>query len=167
MNDFKFSIKNMCIFSSFMALYVVVSNFFHIPIGIGNLWIDMGYVVYGFMMALYGVPAVLIGVIGVFLENILFTGWISYSWMAGQLVIGIVCGFVFTKYKNRVIVIAAIILSTWVGIGLVKTIIEIALGYGIFPVKIVTNSIAAALDMIPITIGYFIASSKVFKTFKG
>ena len=161
----KISTKNICMFGVAIALWVVISSFLHIPIGINNLWIDAGYIVYGMMLALFGIPAAIIGVFGVLLENLLFTGWISYSWMAGQLVIGLVCGFIFKKFKNQWLAIAAIILSTWIGIGLVKTIIEVALGYGVFPMKIVSNSIASVLDMVPLVIGYYVAKIPAIKKF--
>lgn len=156
--------KTITIFGVALALWVVLSSFLHIPIGIGHLWIDMGYVVYGLMLALYGVPAAVIGVLGVFLENVLFTGWVSYSWMAGQLIIGLGCGYIFYKWKNKkwiTYLIAAIV--TWIGIGLIKTLIEIALGYGVFEVKIITNSIAAILDFIPMMIGYYLAKIPIIK----
>lgn len=163
MEKFKFNVKTVCIFGVAIALWVVISSFLHIPIGIGNLWIDAGYVVYGLMLALYGVPAALIGVLGVFLENVLFTGWISYSWMAGQVIIGIACGLAFKKCKHKWIAIIVAIAATWLGIGLVKTLIEIALGYGVFAVKIVTNSLAAGLDVIPLIVGYGIAKIPAIK----
>lgn len=147
-----------------LALYVTLSTVFHIPFPMaGNIWFDMGYIVFGLMLALFGPAAAMIGVMGVFIENMLFTGWISYSWMAGQLVIGIACGIAFWKCKKPVIPIIVAIVSGWVGIGLVKTLIEVALGYGVFPVKIVRNSIAAVADIIPLIGGYFLAKMPVIK----
>lgn len=157
----KNNVKKVCIFGIALALWVVTSSFLHIPIGIGHLWIDVGYVVYGLMLTVFGIPATIIGVLGVFLENVLFTGWISYSWMTGQVVIGIACGYFFKKFYTKPwIAIVVAIASTWVGIGLVKTVIEIMLGYGVFPVKIVTNSIAAVLDVIPLICGFYFAKIK-------
>lgn len=155
--------KTIATFGVALALYVVVSSFMHIPIGIGHLWIDLGYVVYGLMLALYGIPALIIGVLGVFIENVLFTGWISFSWMTGQLLIGVICGYVFRKINNNLTIIIVAVISTWVGIGLVKTLIEIVLGYGVFPVKILTNSVAAALDVIPLLAGYYLSKVPAIK----
>lgn len=152
-----FTTKKIATFGIAIALWVVISSFLHIPIGIGHLWIDAGYVVYGLMLALFGPAATVIGVLGVFLENVLFTGWISFSWMAGQLVIGIISGITFTKFKNQFLIIGVTVVSALLGIGLIKTLIEIALGYGVFEVKIVTNSIAAILDVIPLLVGYYLA----------
>lgn len=152
-----FTTKKIATFGIAIALWVVISSFLHIPIGIGHLWIDAGYVVYGLMLALFGPAATIIGVLGVFLENVLFTGWISFSWMAGQLVIGIISGIMFTKFKNQFLIIGVTIAGALLGIGLIKTLIEIALGYGVFEVKIVTNSIAAILDVIPLLVGYYLA----------
>ncbi len=158
--------KQITIFGVAIALWVVLSSFLHVPIGIGHLWIDIGYVVYGLVLALYGPIAFIIGVAGVFLENVLFTGWISYSWMAGQLVIGLFAGYAFKNFKNKILAIIVAIIATWAGVGLVKTLIEVALGYGVFPVKIVTNSIAAALDVIPLIGGYFLASIPAIRKLK-
>lgn len=155
--------KTVAVFGIMLALYVVVSTFAHIPIPIGHAWFDLGYVVYGLMMALYGLPAIVIGVLGVLIENVLFSGWISYSWIAGQIVIGLACGYMFKHCDNDIInsIVAAV--ATWVGVGFVKTIIEVAMGYGVFPVKIVNNSIYALADYIPLMVGYFLSKAKPIK----
>lgn len=152
--------KMVAVFGIMLALYVVVSTFCHIPIPIGHAWFDLGYVVYGLMMALYGLPAMVIGVLGVLIENVLFSGWISYSWIAGQIVIGFVCGTMFKNCDNNIINLIAAAISTWLGIGLIKTCIEVSMGYGVFPVKIVNNSIYALADYIPLMVGYFLSKTK-------
>lgn len=158
------NVKTVAVFGVMLALYVVVSTFFHIPIPIGHAWFDLGYAVYGLMMALYGLPAIIIGVLGVFIENIMFSGWISYSWIAGQIVIGLACGYAFQHCKSDVINAIVAAVATWIGIGLVKTIIEVSLGYGVFPVKIVNNSIYAFADYIPLMVGYSLTKVKAIKS---
>jgi len=62
-------------------------------------------------------------------------------------------------------IVAAV--ATWIGIGLVKTIIEVSLGYGVFPVKIVNNSIYAFADYIPLMVGYSLTKVKAIQNAAG
>lgn len=71
--------------------------------------------------------------------------------------IGIVCGIVYKKTDKKAIHIVTTILMVFIGIGLIKTIIE-CLMFGIpFEVKFMKDLIAFVADTIPMLIGLFIA----------
>ena len=155
--------KAICLFAVMIALYVVLSTFLHIPTGIGNTWLDMGYVVYGLMLALYGLPALIIGVVGVLLENVLFAGWISYSWIAGQVVVGLICGAVFKHTDSKWLCVIVSAFACMLSIGIVKTAIEIWMGYGTWSIKLPMNGIISIIDCITLMFGYFIARTSMLQ----
>lgn len=158
-------IKNIVNFGMLIALYVVLSEAFHIPLPLaGNKWFDLGYIVFGVAIVLYGNYGIIVGVLGVLIENILFSGFISISWMVGQVIIGIFCSYAFTKCEKVPITIIIACLSCFIGIGVVKTLIEVSLGYGIFEVKFISNTITSFADCVPLLIGYFV-SKKMKKSF--
>ena len=163
----KSNVRTICVFGIMLALYVVLSSFLHIPTGIGNTWLDMGYIVFGFMLACAGPWAAIIGVAGVFLENVMFAGWISYSWMAGQLVIGIVCGLTYQKVGNKILVTIISVLACLAGVGFVKTAIEVALGYGVWAVKLPKNIIISLVDCVTLMVGYSLAQLPQLKKVTG
>ena len=152
----KLSVRTVALLGIGIALYVVLSFSIKIPL-ISHIQTDLGYIAYGFFLFHLGPLAALVGVIGCLLESIIFSGLVPLGWMAGQLLIGIICGIFYNKVKNSIINVGVTILSVFIGIALIKTIIECTL-YGIpFPVKFVKNTIAFVADTIPMIIGYFLA----------
>lgn len=140
----------------FTALYVAVSMTAKIPL-IGHIQTDLGYIVFGFALYMLGWKAFIVGALGCVLESLIFSGWIPYGWLPAQIVIGIVCGIVYKKTDKKAIHIITTILMVFIGIGLIKTIIE-CLMFGIpFEVKFMKDLIAFVADAIPMLIGLLIA----------
>ena len=150
------NLKEICTLGILTALYVVVGFSCKIPL-VGHIATDLGYVVFAIALYNFGIAGAAVGVIGCFLESYLLQGWIPYGWIAGQLLIGICCGLVYKKVDNKVLQIIATIVAMFVGIGLIKTLIECGL-FGIpFEVKIVKNSIAFVADLVPMLIGLVVS----------
>lgn len=91
--------------------------------------------------------------IGCVLESLLISGWFPVGWLAGQILIGIMCGIIYKRETNKIVHIVVTILAVFVGIAVIKTIIESVL-YGIpLEVKFMKNFVAFIADTIPMLIG--------------
>lgn len=138
-----------------IALYTVLGMSVNIPL-IGHIQTDLGYVAFGAFLYLFGWSATIIGIIGCLFESLIVSGWIPIGWMAGQLAIGLICGIVYKRSDNKIVHILTTILAVFIGIGLIKTVIECSL-YGIpFEVKFAKDMVAFVADVIPMLIGLFI-----------
>lgn len=139
------------------ALYVVLAMIMKIPLLAGtHLQTDLGYIAFGASCFLFGWPAAIVGVLGCFIESLIFSGWVPIGWMVGQAVIGLMCGFAYKKIDNKIINILITVLAVFIGVAGIKTVIECGL-YGIpFAVKFAKNFVAFIADAIPMVIGLFI-----------
>ena len=105
---------------------------------------------------MFGWYGLFVGALGCLIENLLMRGWISYSWIAGQIIIGGMCGLAYTKYKSRLLKIFVTILAVFIGIGIVKTVIECVLYQIPFSVKFAKNFAGFVVDAVSMIIGLFI-----------
>ena len=137
-----------------IALYVVLGMTMRIPL-IGHIGTDLGYIAFGVACFLFGWPAAIVGIIGCLIESLLVSGWIPIGWMIGQAAIGLICGVVYKKYDNKIIHILITVFSVFIGIVVIKTVIECNLYDIPFLVKIPKNTIAWIADTIPMLIGLF------------
>lgn len=135
------------------ALYVVLSAFLKFSV-FGNIMIDLGYIAFAVALCLFGPVGTVVGVIGCMLESLLFSAYgLSVSWMAANLVIGLICGFAFTKIDNVWTRVVIGIVSVSIGMLGVKTIIECSLYSIPLAVKIPKNAVAFAVDSVTLTAG--------------
>ena len=146
-----------------IALYVVLGMMINIPI-IGHIQTDFGYVAYGAFLSILGFPAIIVGVLGCVIESLVLSGWFPIGWAVGQLAIGLICGIafkwivkvknVFLRYFAYIIIIS---LAVFIGIGLIKTVIECNL-YGIpLQIKFLKDCVATVADIPPMIIGVAVA----------
>lgn len=155
------NVKMICLMAMGIALYVVLGMSVKIPL-IGHIQTDLGYVAFGAFLSLYGVPAVAVGVIGCLFESLIVSGWVPVGWMLGQAFIAIALGTFLKKSnglnrKNLFICIFLTVFSMFIGIGVIKTIVECNL-YGIpFEVKFIKNLIATVADIVPMIAGILLA----------
>lgn len=159
------SIKELVYLAMGIALYVAFSMTAKIPL-IAHISTDMGYVVFGVFLVIFGWRAFIVGAVGCIFESLIFSGWFPLGWFLGQIEIGIVCGIAF-KLLQKVnkkwlryaleIIIAAIAIA--IGIIGIKTAIECYLYSIPLAVKLVSNGIAALADFIPMAIGVVIADT--------
>ena len=139
------------------ALYVVLSAFLKIPLGVGNIMLDLGYIAFTVALGYYNEIGTIGGVLGCALESILFSVYgFSISWAVANLIIGLGCGFAFRKSKKIWVRIVAIIIFTALGLLGAKTIIECALYNIPLLVKIPKNAVAFITDCVVMIIGLIV-----------
>lgn len=141
----------------FTALYCVLSAMMKIPF-IGAISLDLGYIALAIGCAVWGPWGAFIGAIGCGIESILFSPYgFSISWFIANLIVGLGCGYIFSKTQvswKRIIAVIVFMAIAMLGI---KTFIECNL-YGIpFEVKIVKNAVAFGIDSLTMIIGIFLA----------
>ena len=153
-------VKGVVFFGFGIALYVVLGSIINIPLLAGShIQTDLGYIAFGFYLYRFGPKATIVGVLGCLIESLLTSGWVPVGWMLGQVFIGLTCGtaYVFmnrnANIKFHIIAIIITILSVFIGIGIIKTIVECYLYSIPFEVKIIKNLVAALSDVIPMIIG--------------
>lgn len=135
--------RKICYLGILTSLYAVMSAFLKFYVGVGHIQIDLGYIAFAFAVCEFGVTGALVGVVGCSLESILFTTYgFSISWAVANAIIGVGCGFVFSKTKIFWIRTLAILVFTAIGMVLSKTMIECAL-YSIPILVKLPKSIAA------------------------
>lgn len=150
------NLRKICALGILTALYVVLGFSYKIPL-IGHIATDLGYVVFAVALYNFGVAGAAVGILGCFLESLVLQGWIPYGWIVGQLLIGIVCGLVYTKCGAKSLQVLVTIVAMFVGIGLIKTLIECRM-FGIpFEVKFMKNLVAFVADLVPMLIGLVIS----------
>lgn len=155
--NIKTNIRLICYLGIGIALYVALGSVMNIPLLANtHLQTDLGYIAFGIYCYYFGWPAFIVGTIGCMFESLIFSGWIPTGWMLGQAFIGITCGIVFTKVRFKPVHIIVAIVSVFIGIGFIKTLIECAMYNIPFAVKFPKNCIAFAADVVPMLLGLFI-----------
>lgn len=155
-------LKLICNLGMGIALYTVLGMMVKIPL-IGNIQTDLGYIAFGAYLYIFGAPAAIVGIVGCLFESLLVSGLVSIGWMLGQLVIGMICGFMLKRvdrYNQKSIKVLAIVAlvtaSLFLGIGFVKTIIECKLYSIPYEIKFAKNAVAATADVIPMLLGIYV-----------
>lgn len=166
--------KQIAMIAIFSALYFVLSAVLKIPVG-GHMTLDLGYI--SLMVAtvcLGAVPAMLVGIIGAFLESALMSmRGVSPGWMLMNAIIGYFCGLILMKAsegERRPFLIKAFIavpISALVGMA-VKTLVDCVL-YSLplaakIPVAII-GWIADTAVMLALGLPLSIILKKQIKTF--
>ena len=120
-----------------IALFVVLTMCLQVPV-FENYYLCLGYVVMMVYCYIFG-PAsgAIVGSLGVILYCVLTAGLRGMpGWTLGNLVIGIICGIVFTKAK--------MIESVWLRRGLMAVTIIAVTAAGILGIKSLTESLLYA-----------------------
>ena len=155
--------KKIALIGILSALYVVFSLTLKIPMGIGAIALDLGYIVLTVSVFTVGIYAGIVGGIGAFVESLVFSAYgISWGWVVMNILIGIICGLLIQKIKldsikNYLICGAVIVGAVFVGIT-AKTIIECSLYSIPYAVKIPKSAVAFGIDTLVMLIGLPIAS---------
>lgn len=151
--------KKIAILGVLTALYVVLSAFLKFVV-FGNIMVDLGYIAFAVALCLFGPWGTVVGVIGCALESILFSAYgFSISWVAANLVIGLICGFVFRFAERNTERYLIVLMAVAAGMLLIKTAIECTL-YGIpVEVKFPKNAVAFAVDAVAMMFGLAVYQS--------
>lgn len=155
-------LKLICNLGMGINLYAVLGLMVEIQL-LGHIQTYLGYIAFGAYLYLFGAPAAIVGIIGCLFESILVSGLVPIGLMFGQLVIGLICGFMLKRvcrYKRKSIKVLAIVAlvtaSLFLGIGFVKTIIECKLYSIPYEIKFAKNAVAAIADVIPMLLGIYV-----------
>ena len=147
--------RQLAILGIGVALYVVFS-FLKVPL-INQIRTDFGYLVFGVFLSLYGWPAAAVGVFGCVISNLLYTGTFPIGWAIGQTLIGVSCGLFFVRTEKTWLKCAFGVAMVFVGIGVVKTLVESALFHLPLAAKFVRGLVASVADALPFGAGIVLA----------
>lgn len=140
-----------------IALYVVLSMLFNVPI-VGHVRFDAGYICYAVYLELFGWWGIPVGVLGCFIKGYASDGWIPFTWMVGQTIVGVSCSAVFAKTDKAFWKITVIVVSVIVGIGIVSSVMSALMFGQPILMKIGRGMITALADIIPMVIGLLVSS---------
>lgn len=137
--------KNITIIAIGIALYCALSLSMRIPLGIGHIAIDLGYVV----LAVYaynvgGVSAAIVGGCAAGIMSIL-SGWFSLEWILANVFIGVMCGCLYNRTETKKAIawnVLITIIAVAIGMIVIKTTTSYVL-YAIPPLVKLPKSIAA------------------------
>ena len=135
-----------------IALYTVLSAFVIIPI-VNRIKLDLGYIVFGLYLNTFGMIATIVGVLGCILGNMLKGGSIPIAWAIGQAFIGLTLGYLLPKTEKLYLKIIYCLISAFIGIGVIKTVIEVLIYQWPIWLKFTSNLAAYVADVIPLIIG--------------
>lgn len=93
--------KYICVTALGIALYCALSMSMRIPLGIGHIAVDLGYVVltvYAYNMG--SLSAAIVGGCAAAIMSIL-TGWFSLEWVLANAFVGLVCGRFYDKTNTK------------------------------------------------------------------
>lgn len=143
-----------------VALYVCLSMMVKIPV-IGHIGLDLGYIVLAVYCNRFGpLSGAIVGSFGCFIVSLLASGWIAIGWPLGNLFVGAVCGTVYGMTRGRkwrrAINMFVTVAAVFVGVAVIKTVVECPL-YGIpLAVKFPKNLVAFAMDAAVMVFGVII-----------
>lgn len=150
-------VKDITTIGLLTAVAVVVSSWLRIPL-FANIKLDLSYIVLTIAIIRCGLfGGIFVGGVSALLESMLFAAnGLSFSWIVANIVIAsIAYGFYKLSNKNekKYIFIIGIIVACFIGLVVVKTVVECTL----FDISIITripnNSVAFVSDCICMLIG--------------
>lgn len=112
--------KRICVTALGIALYCALSMSMKIPLGVGHIAVDLGYIVlavYAYHMG--SVSAAVVGGCSAAIMSIL-SGWFSLEWVLANVAVGLICGHFYehctydkhhttpTYVRNAVVTVLAV-----------------------------------------------------------
>lgn len=156
------SVKKICVNGMGVALFVVMTLCLQVPV-FENYYLCLGYIAMTFYTYYFGTASgIIVGTVGVFLYCLLTSGLRGMpGWILGNIVIGLICGIAAKvskkcnrKYTKEIIMIIAIIISTAIGILVVKSLVEVALYSLPFMLRVANNIFAFVADVVVLVLGF-------------
>lgn len=135
-----------------IALYVVLSAFVIIPI-INRIKLDLGYIVFGMYLNTFGISGTIVGVLGCIIAELLKGGSLRIAWPIGQAFIGLTLGYLLPETEKTWLKILYSILAVFIGIAVIKTVIEVWMYQFPWGLKFASNFTAFVIDAIALVIG--------------
>ncbi len=135
-----------------IALYVVLSAFVIIPI-VNRIKLDLGYIVFGMYLNTFGIPGTIVGVLGCVIAELLKGGSLRIAWQIGQAFIGLTLGYLLPETEKTWLKILYSIFAVFIGIAVIKTVIEVWMYQFPWGLKFASNFTAFVIDAIALVIG--------------
>ena len=135
-----------------IALYVVLSAFVIIPI-VNRIKLDLGYIVFGMYLNTFGISGTIVGVLGCIIAELLKGGSLRIAWPIGQAFIGLTLGYLLPETEKTWLKILYSILAVFIGIAVIKTVIEVWMYQFPWGLKFASNFTAFVIDAIALVIG--------------
>lgn len=157
--------KQICVTALGIALYCALSMSMKIPLGVGHIAVDLGYIVlavYAYHMG--SISAAIVGGCSAAIMSIL-TGWFSLEWVLANVTVGLICGRFYERntYGKRCVASAYIrnavvtILAVGLGMLVVKTAVSCWLWSIPVLVKLPKSITAWVVDSVVMCCGVCIA----------
>lgn len=152
--------KRICFVALGIALYCALSLSMKIPLGVGHIVVDLGYIVlavYAYYMG--SVPAAVVGGCSAAIMSIL-SGWFSLEWVLANIVIGLICGHFYDtreEYDSTFWNIGLTIISVAIGMLVVKTAVSCWMFSIPVMVKLPKSVTACVVDSIVMGFGVWLA----------
>lgn len=161
--------RYLCTTAIGIALYCALSMSMKIPLGIGHIVIDLGYIVFAVYAYYMGsISAAIVGGASAAIMSVL-SGWFSLEWVLANIVIGVICGRLYKRSKNVYIFnMAVTIVAVAIGMLIVKTAVSCWLFSIPILVKLPKSVTAWVTDSVVMCIGISIVPKlgRVFKNEK-
>lgn len=158
------STRKICFTAMGIALFVVLTLALQVPV-FENYYLCLGYIAMAIYIYYFGaVSGTLVGTIGVLIYCLLTSGLRGMpGWMLGNIVIGIGCGLA-ARFANKqksvgikqLVMMIAVIISTAIGILIVKSLVEVVLYAIPFMVRVASNIFAFVADVVVLMVGFSI-----------
>lgn len=152
--------KYLCTTALGIALYCALSMSMKIPLGIGHIAVDLGYIVlavYAYHMG--GISAAIVGGCAAAIMSIL-TGWFSLEWVLANIAVGLICGRFYNRGRSRRATLwntGLTVLTVGLGMLVIKTAVSCWLWSIPVAVKLPKSVTAWVVDSIVMSAGVCIA----------
>lgn len=119
--------KRICMTALGIALYCALSMSMKIPLGVGHIAVDLGYIVlavYAYHMG--SISAAVVGGCSAAIMSIL-SGWFSLEWVLANTAIGLICGRFYKRDSTSQAVfwnIGLTVMAVGLGMLIIKTTVS-------------------------------------------
>ena len=154
------SVRKLSLTAMGIALFVVLTMCLQVPV-FENYYLCLGYIVMAMFCCYFGpLSGTIVGTAGVVIYCLLTGGLNGMpGWAIGNIVIGILVGLSFKLTKNfkyktfkYIFIVVSIVVSTAIGILVLKSLMEVILYAHPFWVRVIKNSYAFIADVIVLII---------------
>lgn len=152
--------RYICLTAFGIAMYCALSLSMKIPLGVGHIAVDLGYIVlaaYAYHMG--SISAAVVGGCAAAIMSVL-SGWFSAEWVAANAFVGLTCGALYEKSRAAKSIAKNLIITVFfVGVGMlvIKTSVSCWMFSIPVAVKLPKSLTAWVIDSIVMCFGVVLA----------
>lgn len=121
-----------------IALYCTLSMSMRIPLGIGHIAVDLGYVVLTVYAYNFGsISAGIVGGCSAAIMSIL-SGWFSLEWVIANIFVGMVCGKLYNKDNTKKAIVWNVSITV-LAVGFGMLVIKTATSYMLYQIPVLVK----------------------------